>query len=68
MKREYKIWILVIIIEICCMSILGEMRVSIHSLLGKVVGIILIFGPITKILYMLSKDAAISLKKEIYQK
>lgn len=63
MKKEYKFLITVIIVEICCLAVLGEMRISVRSLAGKLAVIILLYGPVIKLLYMLSKDEGISLKK-----
>lgn len=68
MKKEYKILILIFIIEFICASVLSELGVSVHSWLGNTIGVLVGFGPLLILFHLLSKDNNVSEKKRMLSK
>lgn len=62
MKREYKPWLILLLVEFIFVFIMNKANVHFDSLMISAIGTFLFFLPIVALLVLLSKDEAISEK------
>lgn len=64
MKRIYKILLILFVIEMCIVSLLDKIEVSLETKIGNIVGASVFLFPISLLFFLMSKIQRIQIIKE----
>ena len=68
MKKSYRILLYIFISEFFIAFLLGKNNLAVESWLGKTIGAFILLLPVEILLFLISKDEAISNKKRMFSK
>lgn len=68
MKKQYKILLIIFLIEICIVSVMDRLNIQVQSWIGNMVGVFAIMSPIVILLFFMSKDEKFSKTAKLFFK